>query len=100
MVGYVSPGRVSTTSASEAGSIYSPSSRRRVLLVVEIKTVIADVQGLLGGVDVKVRLASRIVAERGWRPAAVTPAIIVSDTQTNRRRVAEHHTLFGRQSHG
>jgi hypothetical protein len=64
------------------------------LLVIEIKTVIADVQALLGSLDVKVRLAPRLAASRGWHPQSVTPMLVVLDTRTNRRRIQEHDRLF------
>jgi len=67
-----------------------------VLLVVEIKTVIADIQGLLRPIDVKVRLAGEIAARLGWHPHAIVPALFVSEDSTTRRRVAHHESLFGR----
>lgn len=86
----------------ERGSIdlfaFHPASG--ALLVVEIKTVIADVQGLLRPLDVKVRLAVEIAADLGWRPRAVVPALIISEDSTSRRRVAQHSALFGRFATG
>jgi hypothetical protein len=38
----------------------------RTILVIELKTVIADVNELIGNVDRKRRLAPRVAAERGW----------------------------------
>ena len=68
-----------------------------VVLVVEIKTVIADIQRLLGSLDAKVRLARRIARRRGWLPAvAAVPLVVVVESRTNRRRVAEHPSLFAR----
>lgn len=82
----------------ERGSIdllaFHPANE--VLLVVEIKTVIADVQGLLRPIDVKVRLAATIAVELGWRARVVVPALVVSEESTSRRRVAQHPSLFGR----
>src|SRR5687767_11514965 len=66
------------------------------VLVVEIKTVIADVQGLLRPMDVKVRLAREIAAELGWRARAIIPALYVLEDSTSRRRVSQHEALFGR----
>jgi transcriptional regulator with XRE-family HTH domain len=40
---------------------------RRAVLVIELKTDVVDVNGLLGTHDRKRRLARRIGAERGWR---------------------------------
>ena len=41
------------------------------LLVVEVKSVVPDLQATLVTVDRKTRLASEIARERGWRPARV-----------------------------
>jgi transcriptional regulator with XRE-family HTH domain len=68
----------------------------RVLVVVEIKTEIRDAQDTLGRLDVKVRLARQAVAELGWQPNTIVPALIIADGRTAQRRVAEHAALFGR----
>lgn len=84
----------------ERGSIdilaFHPASR--TLLVVEIKTMIADVQGLLRPIDVKVRLAREVAQEYGWNPRTVVACLVVSDETTARRRVATHDVLFSRFS--
>ncbi len=69
--------------------------RRRALLVVELKTAIVDVQQLLGSMDQKRRLAARIGRERGWATADATTSVwvAVSDSRTNRARLAAHATL-------
>jgi len=60
----------------------------RILLVVEIKTEIADAQALLGAMDTKTRLAPFVARELGWQaPAFVVPVLVVADESTNRRRV-------------
>ena len=69
---------------------------RRVLLVVELKTGIVDAGDLLGGLDVKERVAPGVARQLGWPPVRVVPAIIVADTTTNRRRVAELGPLVSR----
>ena len=66
------------------------------LLVVEIKTVIADVQDLLGGLHVKQRVALGVARSLGWRPARAIPLLVVAESTTNRRRIAAHERLFGR----
>jgi hypothetical protein len=73
---------------------YEPASR--TLLVIEIKTLIADIQELLGSVDVKVRVAGFPARSLGWRPERVVPVLVVADTTTNRRRLATHAHLFAR----
>lgn len=67
---------------------------RRVLLVVELKTDIADLNELLGTFDRKRRLAWRIAADRGWHPDVVAGWVIVAASRTNRRRIAEHRALL------
>lgn len=66
----------------------------RILLVVEIKTAIGDLQETLGRVDVKVRVASRVARQRGWIPTAVVPVIVLAESMTARRHVARHPSLF------
>jgi len=68
----------------------------RILLVIEIKTEIVDVQGLLRPLDTKVRLAHDLARRFNWRPATVVPCLVVWDASTARRRVAQHATLFDR----
>lgn len=68
----------------------------RILLVMEIKTVVADIQQLLGGLDVKARLAPALAATRGWRGVAIVPCVVLVDGSTARRRVRDHASLFAR----
>ena len=60
------------------------------LLVIELKTTIADVNELLGTMDRKKRLAAQVASERGWHAKSVSTWLIVSDTRTNRRRLDAH----------
>ena len=71
----------------------------RALLVIELKTDIADVHELLGTADRKRRLAVDVAIERGWierggAPPTVSLWIIVTASRTNRRRVAEHGAML------
>jgi transcriptional regulator with XRE-family HTH domain len=66
------------------------------LLVIEIKTTIADIQELLGALDVKVRMARHVAVEQRWRPIAVVPCLVVAESATARRRIAAHAALFSR----
>src|SRR5206468_1864401 len=70
----------------------------RTLLVVEIKTLIAAVQDLLGTLNVKERVAPGVARSLGWRPATIVPFLIVSESTTNRRRLADHARLFANLS--
>ncbi|MGH2417128.1 MAG: hypothetical protein ACRDFY_02225 [Candidatus Limnocylindria bacterium] len=65
------------------------------LLVTELKTGIYDGQRTVAKLDEKVRVA-RLVAKRfGWAVRRGVPALVMADTRTNRRRVADHAALFG-----
>jgi transcriptional regulator with XRE-family HTH domain len=66
------------------------------LLVVEVKTELADLQELLGSLDVKSRHATAIAVERGWQPERIATLLAVADTSANREVVRRHATLFGR----
>ena len=58
------------------------------LLVVEIKSVIADSQATLHGLDRKARLALQAMEGRGWEVRHVSRLLVVGATATARRRVA------------
>ena len=80
----------------ERGSIdilaWHPSTRS--LVVIEVKTEIADLQEMLGTVDRKRRLARRIAADRGWHALTVSTSLVVAEGSTNRRRLANHRALL------
>ncbi len=67
---------------------------RRALLVIELKTDLADMNELVGTFDRKRRLARQIAQERGWEPAFVSAWLIILDTRTNRRRVQAHEAML------
>src|SRR3954453_7430642 len=60
------------------------------VLVVEAKTSIPDVGGMLMTLDRKARLAPGIAADRGWNARAVARLLVVRESGTARRRVAAH----------
>jgi transcriptional regulator with XRE-family HTH domain len=66
----------------------------RSLLVVELKTAIIDVNELVGNMDRKRRLATRIAADRGWHALSVSCWVIVAAGRTNRRRIDAHRTVL------
>jgi DNA-binding Xre family transcriptional regulator len=67
---------------------------RRALLVIEVKTEIVDVGEMLGTLDRKRRLARTIAAEHGWDPIDVSAWLVVADSRTNERRIADHRTTL------
>lgn len=71
------------------------------LLIVEVKTEIADLQELFGSLDVRERLAPRLAAARGWAVERVATLLAVADVERNRRTIRDHRTLFeGFERHG
>jgi transcriptional regulator with XRE-family HTH domain len=88
---------VSFSIYGERGSIdvlaFHPSAR--VLLVVEVKSVVPDVQATLVTLDRKGRLAMQIARERGWEPIAVACLLVVGANRTARRRIEAHAATFG-----
>jgi transcriptional regulator with XRE-family HTH domain len=80
----------------ERGSIdilaWHPSSG--ALLIVEVKSVVPDMQALLAGVDRKQRIGRILARDRGWRVTSVSPLIVLPDDRTARRRVASHAATF------
>jgi len=66
----------------------------RALLVIELKTDIVDVNALVGGVDRKRRLAQGIARDLAWDAATVSVWVLVTDTTTNRRRIAANGAML------
>lgn len=68
----------------------------RILLVIEIKSRLDDLQDTLGVLDVKPRVAPTIATAEGWNPVEVVAALVVAEGSTARRRIAGHAALFSR----
>ena len=64
------------------------------LLVIEVKTVVPDVGGMLATLDRKVRLAPDLARARGWDARSVSRLLVFPDLSTPRRRVAAHEATF------
>jgi transcriptional regulator with XRE-family HTH domain len=69
---------------------------RRAILIIEVKSAIGDVGGLVRQVDRYRRLARDIARDRHWSPAFVGVWVVVADGRTARRRFAEHQTTLRR----
>jgi transcriptional regulator with XRE-family HTH domain len=80
----------------ERGSIdvFAWHPRTMALLIIEVKSVLADAQGTLSPLDRKTRLGRRIAQERGIDPLTVARLLVVGDTMANRRRVDRFAALF------
>ncbi|HJP89331.1 MAG TPA: helix-turn-helix domain-containing protein [Candidatus Limnocylindrales bacterium] len=68
----------------------------RIVLVIEVKSVVPDVQATLASVDRKVRLARHVAPERGWESMAVARLLVLPDDRTARRRIARFGETFDR----
>jgi transcriptional regulator with XRE-family HTH domain len=83
---------VSFNIRGERGSIdvlaYHPPTR--CVLVVEVKSVVPDIQAMLHGLDRKGRLAPAIAAGRSWAVASVTKMLVLPEDRTARRRIQTH----------
>jgi transcriptional regulator with XRE-family HTH domain len=64
------------------------------LLVIEIKSVLPDLQSMLGTLDRKARVAAEIGRGRGWRVTTVSRLVVLPDDRTARRRVEQHEAIF------
>lgn len=64
------------------------------LLVVEVKSVVPDMQAMLASLDRKGRLGGEIARLRGWRATSVTRLLVLPDDRTARRRVDALATTF------
>lgn len=68
----------------------------RVLLVIEVKSAIGDMQETLGRLDVKWRLGPQLARAAGWgNPALVLRALVIAESRTSRRVVARHAATLG-----
>lgn len=66
-----------------------------VLLIVEVKTRIGDVQATASAFERKVRILPEILArEEGWDPAAVGRLLVIADTHADRSLVRDHQRIF------
>ncbi len=82
--------------AGERGSIdilaWHPASKATV--VIEVKSVVPDVQATLVTLDRKARLGERIARERGWETRGVSRVLVIREDRTARRRIDAHAATF------
>jgi transcriptional regulator with XRE-family HTH domain len=95
--GWVVATEVSFNHFGERGSIDILAFHRatRTLLVIEVKSVVPDVQATLVTLDRKERLGMGIAQARGWGAQTVGKLLVIRDDRTARRRIAEHAATFG-----
>jgi len=89
---------VTFKAAGERGSIdvLAWHAATATLLVVEIKSVVPDIQATLAGLDRKARLGPLVGRERGWAPRHVARLLVLPADRTCRRRVDVFATTFDR----
>lgn len=68
--------------------------RSRIVLVIEVKSIVPDIQGMLASLDRKARLAIEIARGRGWSPLGVGRLLVVGENRTSRRRIDAHAATF------
>ncbi len=80
---------VSFSLRGECGSIDILAFHQQTgcLLVVEVKSVVPDMQAMLMALDRKGRLGGEIGAGRGWPATSVTRLLVLPDDRTTRRRI-------------
>jgi transcriptional regulator with XRE-family HTH domain len=66
----------------------------QTLLVVEVKSVVPDIQAMLMTLDRKARLGRSIAAQLGWSADAVGRLLVIGESRTSRRCVDAHASLF------
>jgi len=88
-LGWTAAAEVSFSIRGERGSIDVLAFHPRTgsLLVVEVKSVVPDLQAMLVALDRKGRLGREIARERGWAAGSVTKLLVLPDDRTARRRV-------------
>jgi len=88
-LGWTSQLEASFSIWGERGSIdvlaWHPATR--ALLVVEVKSVVPDLQATLHELDRKVRLATEIGGRFGWQPMVVARLLVIAESPTSRGRV-------------
>lgn len=67
----------------------------RILLIVEIKTMIGDIQATASTFERKVRiLPDALLAEEGWEARTVARLLVIAETHANRSVVRDHEAIF------
>jgi transcriptional regulator with XRE-family HTH domain len=97
-LGWLTQVEVSFSEFGERGSIdiLAWHAGQQILLVVEIKTELASLDGLLRPLDIKVRLAPKLARERfGWQAATVGRVVVLPEDSSGRRAVSRHESLLG-----
>lgn len=78
-----------------AADVVAWHPHERILLIVEVKKRIGDLQATASTFERKVRiLPEALRAEAGWDPTTVARLLVVAETHTNRAVVRGHPAIF------
>jgi hypothetical protein len=67
----------------------------RILLIIEVKSRIVDLQDLAAAMDRKVRVVPGLLArERGWNAVDVGSVLVIAESTFNRELVRRHRATF------
>jgi transcriptional regulator with XRE-family HTH domain len=64
------------------------------LLVIEVKSLIPDVQATIHDLDRKARLGPEVAARFGWHPISIARLLVVAESPTSRGRVHRHAVVL------
>ncbi len=94
--GWIATPEVTFAIGAERGSIdiLAWHAESATLLVIEVKSVVPDVQAMLAIHDRKVRLADRVAAQHEWPPKRIGSLLVIAESRTSRRRVEAHAATF------
>ena len=65
-----------------------------IVLVVELKTAIVDINDLMSTMDRRRRLARKVANDQGWNAVAVATWVVVAPDRSNQRALANHATVL------
>jgi transcriptional regulator with XRE-family HTH domain len=78
-----------------AADVVAWHPRERILLIVEVKTRIGDIQAMASTFERKVRiLPDAIRTAAGWRPRTVARLLVIAETHANRTVIRDHPATF------
>ena len=95
--GWVTRVEVTFNHYGERGSadIVAWHPQERILLIVEVKTMVGDIQATASTFERKVRiLPEQLLEEEGWQPVTVGRVLVIAETHANRAVVRDHAAIF------
>lgn len=95
--GWVTRVEVTFNHFGERGSadIVAWHAETRILLIVEVKTMIGDIQATTSTFERKVRIVpDALQAEEGWKARTVARLLVIAETHANRAVVRDHEAIF------